>query len=179
MRFRMMTDVLKTKLTDFCIAHEPAGCLSNEEIGYFMEGAFEVLNRIPEADMKEYCVYSYHFCTYDEYMDEIFPEHIRETGLLTSRAVHLVSVPQSRYYTDDGTMIECGYDVVYDINNDRIMLLYYIITANRDFTTIYRTETDKFDGFCAAELIIELSVQVAAKLKRNLCSQENCGKEAA
>lgn len=179
MRFRMMSDVLKMKLTDFCIAYEPDGCLNSEEIGYFMEGAFEVLDRIPDADMKEYAVYSYHFCTYEEYMDEIYPEHIRETGLLTSRAVHLVSVPQSRYYTDDGTMIECGYDVVYDINNDRIMLLYYIITANRDFTTIYRTETDKCDGFCAAEFIVELSVQVAAKLKRNLCSQENCGKEVA
>ena len=179
MRFRMMTDVLKTKLTDFCIAYEPAGYLSNEEIGYFMEGAFEVLNRIPEADMKEYAVYSYHFCTYEEYMDEIYPEHIRETGLLTNRAVHLASVPQSRYYTDDGIMIECGYDVIYDMKSDRIMLMYYIITANRDFTTIYRTETDTFDGFCASEFIIELSVQIAAKLKRNLCSQENCGKEAA
>ena len=119
-----------------CIAYEPAGYLSNEEIGYFMEGAFEVLNRIPEADMKEYAVYSYHFCTYEEYMDEIYPEHIRETGLLTNRAVHLASVPQSRYYTDDGIMIECGYDVIYDMNSDRIMLMYYIITANRAFTTI-------------------------------------------
>ena len=179
MRFRMMTDVLKAKLADFCIAHESDGCLNNEEIGCFMDGAFEVLNRIHEAEMKEYCVYSYHFCTYEVYMDEIFPEYIRETGLLTSRAVHLVSVPQGRYYTDDGIMIEYGYDVVYDMNSDRIMLLYYIITVNKDYTTIYRTETDTYDGFCASEFIVELSVQIAAKLKRSLCTQDNYRKEAA
>lgn len=184
MRFTMMNDAMQMALMEFCAEQElMSDYMDENELGSLVEAAFAVLNRIPAADMKEFRVYRYHFYAGKDYTHEIFPEHIRENGLLCERAIHLATIPLDNYAAGDSRLIYRGYDVVYDVNKEHIMLLYHIIMADKDVTTIYRTETETYEDFDSYEFIIELAAQMAAKLKRNLCVSEMCapfrGKEAA
>ena len=62
--------------------------------------------------------------------------------------------------------IERGYDVVYDLRSEKVILLYRVDISDNDAATVYRVETDLFENFNAADFIISLSVQLANVLQK-------------
>lgn len=182
MKFAIINDSIESALLDFCMQQKVMSDDLDDELGYLVGSAFSVMNRIPAAEMKEYSVYNYHFYAGEQFTSEIFPEHIKENGLLCERAIHLATMQVDSYSATglETKLISRGYDMVYDIEEQRILLLYYIITSDDNVTIIYRTETDTFEDFNSYEFIIELAAQMIAKLKRNLCMPEQFhAKEAA
>lgn len=170
MRFNVMNDDMQSALTQFCMEQElMTDYMEEGEVESLVESAFAVMNRIPCTGMKKTAMYRYHFYAGDELTDEIFPENVRDNGLLVSAAVHLGTITVADYCSDENPsrMVSRGYDVVYDLETEQIRLFYSIATSDDEIVTVYRVEVDSYDSFDLQEFMIELSAQMIAKLKRN------------
>lgn len=176
MRFKAMIDELVDALLAFCREQDYRGERMDEELIHLAESAHFVFSTLPDDEMKEYAVYHYHFYSVDGNERELFPDHIKENGMLCQNAVHLMSVPIDSY-TPDGDVKEISscYDVVYDTEKKSIMLLYRLMIVDSEMTTIYRTESDEYEFFDSYQFMMELVAHLSAKLHRKASMKETSG----
>lgn len=168
MRFKNMINGLTGAMLQYCMEQEFAGDHTQEELERIVSAAYSALSDLPDAELKEYAVYSYHFFTSDGKSEEIFPEYMQENGLLYNRAIHLATIPLDCYTMNgDVREINSAYDLIFDLADERIHLLYRLMIADSDMTTIYRVETAEPDDFDTYEFVMCLVAQLYEKVKHH------------
>ena len=163
MRFTLMNDAMQAAMVQFCTEQDfLSEYLPEDEIESLVEAAFNVMNRIPNSGLNE---------------TEIFPDYIKDNGLLCPAAVHLATINCDEYISDSGIqkLVTRGYDVIYDLVTEEIRLLYRIVNNDAAVTSVYRVEVDSLDDFNAREFIIEVTAQMLNKLRHNQGSTEIAG----
>lgn len=171
MRFTKITDNMKEAMLQFCFEQETMNRYANEEeVKNMVESAFAVLNRMPTVSLPVVPVYRYHMYAGEQYTDEILPNSIKENGILYDEAIHLGTFMLDSYSadTEETRAIIRGYDVVYDLDSEKIKLLYRLMTADNSVTTLYRVDTDLYEDFDVNEFMIDISAQIIGKLKQSL-----------
>lgn len=171
MRFTKVAENIQAALVQFCMEQKSMnGYADKEDIEALVESAFAVMNRIPQTSVKVLPIYRYHMYTGEQYTDEIFPDSIKENGVLYDRIIHIGTFVIDSYAanSEGKRAILRGYDVVYDLDSQEIKLLYHIMTADESVTTLYRVDTDLFEVFDVYEFMIDISSQMIGKLKQSL-----------
>ena len=170
MRFSLINDEMQAAMVQFCTEQDILSeYLPEDEIESLVEAAFNVMNRIPNTGLHETEIYRYHFYTENDAQQEIFPDYIKDNGLLFPSAIHLATINCDEYISDSGIqkLVTCGYDVIYDLVTEEIRLLYRIVNNDAAVTSVYRVEADSLEDFDAREFIIEVTSQMLAKLRHN------------
>lgn len=183
MRFTKVNDDIQTALVQFCVEQETMSeYMPENEIESVVESAFSVMNRIHETGLRTAPIYRYHLYAGDAFTDEIFPNSIKENGVLYNSVIHLGTFLIDSYCasSDETKLITCGYDVIYDFDSSEIKLIYCISITDDSMTTTYRVDTELYEDFNFYEFIIDLTSQMVSKLKCNQGRFEGVGeKEAA
>jgi len=104
----------------------------------------------------------------DNYIDEIYPDSVKENGVLIERAIYLDTFFIGHYICDSGERIKRGYDIYYDLDKREISLVYRIEVINNGVKNTYRVETDLFEDFDAWEFMFDITTDVSNILKQNL-----------
>ena len=176
MRFTKISEDIFEALVQFCSNQNCAsGYVSEDEIESLVESAIVVMNKIPEAKLPVVELYQYNMFAGGEFTDEILPENIKEKGLLYDNVIHLGTFMIDSYATNTKEMnaIVTGYDVIYDIKNTEIKLLYKVMITNDSVTTLYRIDTDLYEDFDVYEFIIDLTSQLTVRLRQGLSMIES------
>ena len=99
--------------------------------------------------------------------EDILPERMESNGVIYKNAVHLGTFIPVYFDEDDypDHNIRCGYDVIYDIDDNKVKLLYRAEISNDIITTLYRVEDDNYNFFDAADFLVSLMIQLAEKLR--------------
>ena len=168
MIFAAIKNEIKDSLFCFCMEQSAAvGRISVEEVENLTDKAFEVFGKYPNAHIDPISMYRYHFYAGEEYTGEIFPETIKENGVLCERCLHLGTFLAKEYSDNVEKIITRGYDVVYDLDKEEIKLFYRVVFSDNSIVTIYRVETQYFEDFDVTEFMLDLTSQITAKLKQN------------
>ena len=103
------------------------------------------------------------------YADELrrCRENIAKTKKLCERCLHLGMFLANEYSNNTDKIITRGYDLVYDLDREEIILLYRVIFSDNNIVTIYRVETEWIEDFDVTEFMLDLTAQITAKLKQN------------
>ena len=169
MRFSKINEEMQAAMVQFCIEQEIMSPYDeDDEIEKLVESAFSVMNRVPNSVLHETPIYRYHFFG-DKAEKEIFPDTVKENGLLISAAIHLATIHTEEYISDGGIqkLVTSSCDVVFDMETEEIRLLYRIVNSDEAVTSVYRTEIETLDIFDAREFIIEVTAQLLNKLYHN------------
>lgn len=181
MKFTKIAEDMQGAMVQFCMEQGAMnGYVDEETVENMVESAFAVMNRIYGAALPKVPLYRYHMYAGDEFTDEIFPNSIKENGVLYDNIIHLGTFKADGYYdklTDD--TVYRGYDVVYDTEEQKIRLLYRIQTKDNSVTTLYRVDTELFEDFDVYEFIIDISVQIISRLKQSVSYAEFIRKDVA
>lgn len=164
MRFIKFSDDLIYPICEFC---EKQGSDSHYEdcdlLGMLYSAADQLYNIKGVLPVSE--IHRYHVSG-DE-AEYILPKSVEKNSAIYKNAVLLGTFINSEYDEDE---IPChkvttGYDVIYDIDDKTVKLLYRVEITNDVGSTLYRVEEDVFEGFEPAEFIVSLSVQIAERLR--------------
>ena len=153
MIFAAIKNEIKDALFCFCLEQCAAsGGVDVCEVENLVNKAFEVFGKNPCAHIDPISLYRYHLYAGERYTDEIFPDNIKENGVICERCLHLGTFLAKEYSDNVSKIITRGYDVVYDLESE---------------DTIYRVETEYFEDFDVTGFMLDLTSQIAAKLKQN------------
>ena len=141
---------------------------SVEDIKKLVDSAFSIFEKIPKKWFRITPVYRYIFYVGDNYIDEIYPDSVKENGVLIERAIYLDTFIIGHYICDSGERIKRGYDIYYDLDKREISLVYRIEVINNGVKNTYRVETDLFEDFDAWEFMFDITTDVSNILKQNL-----------
>ena len=110
-------------------------------------------------------IYRYHISC--EYSDYILSKREEDNGIIFKNAVHLGTFITGNFDEDDFADhdVTCGYEIIYDLDDKKIKLLYRIEITTDEGSTLYRVEDDTYESFDAGDFIVSLSVQLAEKLR--------------
>lgn len=168
MRFKKMIDGLVNAMVHYCIQYDFTSGFSESELENLETAAYRVLGSLPDAEMKEYAVFSYHFFTNDGRAEEIFPEYIKENGILCEQAIHLATFPQDSFtMAGDTREISSAYDLIYDVEDESIRLLYRLMIADSEMTTIYRVDVPEDTDFDSYQFFMDTVARLSEKVKHN------------
>lgn len=165
-RYVNIADDLKEAMLKFCVEQSPYE--SVEDIKKLVDSAFSTFEKIPKKWFRITPVYRYIFYVGDNYIDEIYPDSVKENGVLIERAVYLDTFIIGHYICDSGERIKRGYDIYYDLDKREISLVYRIEVINNGVKNTYRVETDLFEDFDAWEFMFDITTDVSNILKQNL-----------
>lgn len=168
MRFEAITDDMREAVFSFCMEQcSVNSSVSVDEIKKLVTTAFDVFNKVPYAGIGTTSFYSYHMCAGEQYTNEIFPENIKQNGVITERGVLLGTFIVDGYSADTtDKVIMRGYDVVYDPDERTVKLLYRIMISDEDITTVYRVETELYEDFDVYSFILDVTSQMSGKLRQ-------------
>lgn len=168
MIFAAIKNEIKDALLCFCLEQcSVNGGVDVCEVENLVNKAFEVFEKNPCAHIDPISLYRYHLYAGERYTDEIFSDSIKENGIICERCLHLGTFLANEYSNNTDKIITRGYDVVYDLDREEMLLLYRVVYSDNDVVTIYRVETEWFEDFDVTEFMLDLTVQIAAKLKQN------------
>lgn len=164
MRFINFTEELMYAICEFCEEQNNDPEYADYDILGMLDSAAEEFAKIdgvlPVTD-----IHHYHIC--GKYSRDILPAITENNGVVYDNVVHLGTFNVSVYDEDEipGHEITCGYDVIYDVKDKTVKLLYRVEIANEIMTTLYRVEENVFEDFDVSEFIVSLSIQIAQKLR--------------
>lgn len=164
MRFIRFSDDLIHAICEFCEKQGFDSHYEDYDLPRMLYSAADQLSKIkgvlPVSEIKRYHVSG-------EKGEYILPKSAENSGNIYMNAVLLGTFITTDYDEDDIPFHELttGYDVIYDIDDKTIKLLYRVEINNAIGSTIYLVEDDIFEGFEPAEFIVSLSVQIAEKLR--------------
>ena len=164
MRFIHFNEDIIYALCDFCEKLNENPNVQDYDILNMLYSAAEEFEKIggvlPVTE-----IYRYHIS--GKYSKAILPEDTEKNGLIYDNVVHLGTFCISEFDNEDisGHDVKCGYDVVYDIENKTVRLLYRVEITNEARSTLYRVEDDSFEMFETADFLVGLSIQLAEKLR--------------
>lgn len=168
MIFAAIKNEIKDALLCFCLEQcSTYGGVAVDEVENLVNKAFEVFGKNPSGMIDPISLYRYHLYAGEQYTDEILPDNIKENGVICERCLHLGTFLANEYSNNTDKIITRGYDVVYDLDREEMLLLYRVVYSDNDVVTIYRVETEWFEDFDVTEFMLDLTVQIAAKLKQN------------
>lgn len=168
MIFAAIKNEIKDALLCFCLEQcSVNGGVSVCEVEKLVSKAFEVCAKTPSGMIDPISVYRYHLYAGEQYTDEILPDDIKENGVICERCLHLGTFLANEYSNNNDKIITRGYDVVYDLDREELLLLYRVVYSDNNVVTIYRVETEWFEDFDVTGFMLDLTVQLAAKLKLN------------
>lgn len=168
MIFAAIKNEIKDALLCFCLEQcSMCGGVAVDEMENLVNKAFEVFGKNPSGMIDPISLYRYHLYAGEQYTNEILPEDIMENGVICERCLHLGTFLANEYSNNTAKIITRGYDLVYDLDSEEMLLLYRVVYADNDVVTIYRVETEWFEDFDITEFMLDLTAQIAAKLKQN------------
>lgn len=168
MIFAAIKNEIKDALLCFCLEQcSVNGGADVCEVENLVNKAFEVFEKNPWAHIDPICLYRYHLYAGERYTDEIFPDNIKENGVICERCLHLGTFLAKEYSDNVNKIITRGYDVVYDLKSEEMLLLYRVMYSDNSVVTIYRVETEYFEDFDVTGFMLDLTSQIAGKLKQN------------
>jgi hypothetical protein len=168
MRFITITNKLIEAVLEFCMTQCEFCCdYTESEVKAMLDMASSELKKIRNGVLPVAALNRYDLFVSGGYSDEILPPDEEANGILYREMVHLASFDIDEYGSSDCPYkcITRGYDIVYDMLSGRVLPVYKITISDNDVTSVYRVESELFEGFCSAEFIISLSLQLADKLK--------------
>ena len=168
MRFKRMIDGLVNAMVHYCIQYDFTNGFTESKLERLAGAAYRVLGSLPDAEMKAYTVFSYHFFTSDIKAEEIFPDDIKENGILCEQAIHLAAFPQDSFtVAGDTREISSAYDLIYDVEDESIRLLYRLMIADSEMTTIYRVDVPEDTDFDSYQFFMDTVARLSEKVKHN------------
>lgn len=168
MIFAAIKNEIKDALLCFCLEQcSTYGGVAVDEVENLVNKAFEVFGKTPSGMIDPITLYRYHLYAGERYTDEIFPDDIKENGVICKRCLHLGTFLANEYSDNTDKIITRGYDLVYDLDREEIVLLYRVVYSDNSVVTIYRVETDYFEDFDVTGFMLDITAQIAAKLKSN------------
>lgn len=164
MRFISFTDEILYAICEFCEAQNTDPNFEDYDILGMLYSAADEFAKIGGV-LPVTAIHRYHISCEDS--QNILPENEENDGAIYDNAVHLGTFKVSEYDDEDipGHKITCGYDVIYDVIDKTVKLLYRVEIANEFVTTLYRVEETDFENFEVADFLISLSIQLAEKLR--------------
>ena len=169
MIFAEVKNGIKDALFRFCLRQcSVRGGFTVDEVEVFVNAAFEVFGKVPFTDIQPTTIYRYHLYAGEEYTNEILPSNVKENGVICERCIHLCTFLAGEYSDDDNggnKIITRGYDVVYDLDSEEIILLYRVLFSDNSVITIYRVETDYIEDFEIYKFMLGITVQMTGKLQ--------------
>lgn len=168
MIFAAIKNEIKDALLCFCLEQcSASGGVYVEDVENLVNKAFEVFAKTPLAHIDPISLYRYHLYAGEKYTEEIFPDNIKENGVICERCLHLGTFLADEYSDKNNKILTRGYDVVYDLDIEQMLLIYRVMYSDNDIVTVYRVETKWFEDFDVTEFMLDLTSQLAAKLKQN------------
>ncbi len=168
MIFAAIKNEIKDALLCFCLEQcSVNGGVDVCEVENLVNKAFEVFEKNPCAHIDPISLYRYHLYAGERYTEEIFPDSIKENGIICERCLHLGTFLAKEYSDNVNKIITRGYDVVYDLESEEMLLLYRVMYSDNSVVTIYRVETEYFEDFDVTGFMLDLTSQIAGKLKQN------------
>ncbi len=168
MIFAAIKNEIKDALLCFCLEQcSASGGVFVDEVEKLVNKAFELFGKTPCAHIDPVSLYRYHLYAGERYTDEILPQNIKENGVICKRGLHLGTFLANEYSNNTDKIITRGYDVVYDLDRDEMVLLYRVVFSDNEVVTIYRVETEWIEDFDVTEFMLDLTSQISAKLKQN------------
>lgn len=164
MRFITFTDEIIYAICEFCEEQNTDTNYQDYDILGMLYSAADEFAKISGV-LPVTAIHRYHICCKDS--QNILSEKAENDGAIYDNVVHLGTFNVSVYDDEDipGHKITCGYDVIYDIMDKKVKLLYRVEIANEFVTWLYRVEDNIFENFEAAEFLVSLSIQLAQKLR--------------
>ena len=164
MRFIHFNEDMIYALCDFCEKQNENPNVQDYDILNMLYSAAEEFDKI-NGVLPVTEIYRYHIS--GRLSKAILPEDNEKNGLIYDNVVHLGTFSISEFDDEDiaDHDVKCGYDVVYDVANKAVRLLYRVEITNDAGTTLYRVEDDSFEMFEPADFIVGLSIQLAEKLR--------------
>lgn len=167
MIFAAIKNEIKDALLCFCLEQCPPFGIAVGDVENLVNKAFEVFAKTPSGMIDPISLYRYHLYAGEQYTDEILPDDIKENGVICERCLYLGTFTANEYSNNTAKIITRGYDLVYDLDNEEMLLLYRVVYADNDVVTVYRVETEWFEDFDVTKFMLDLTVQIAAKLKQS------------
>lgn len=97
MIFAAIKNEIKDALLCFCLEQCAAsGGVDVCEVENLVNKAFEVFEKNPCAHIGPISLYRYHLYAGERYTDEIFPDSIKENGIICERCLHLGTFRQCK-----------------------------------------------------------------------------------
>lgn len=168
MIFMTIENEIKEAMFRFCLKQCAVdGILPIDEVDNVVETAFEVVSDEVGGEINITKFYRYHLYAGEEFTSEILPENVKENGVICERGIHLGTFLADTYADNDdvGKVIMRGYDVIYDLDKQKIILLYRVLISDNELLTIYRVETDYIEDFNLYEFMVDLAAQICTKVR--------------
>lgn len=168
MIFAAIKNEIKDALLCFCLEQcSVNGGVTVDDVENLVNKAFEVFGKNPCAHIDPISMYRYHLYAGERFTYEIFSDEVRDNGILCERCLHLGTFLANEYSNNTDKIITRGYDLVYDLDREEMILLYRVVFSDNNIVTIYRVETEWIEDFDVTEFMLDLTAQVTAKLKQN------------
>ena len=168
MIFAAIKNEIKDALLCFCLEQcSVNGGATVDEVENLVNKAFSVFGKNPCAHIDPISMYRYHLYAGEQYTYKIFPDEVRDNSVLCERCLHLGTFLANEYSDNTDKIITRGYDVVYDLDREEMILLYRVVFSDNNIVTIYRVETEWIEDFDVTEFILDFTAQITAKLNQN------------
>ncbi|MBR1831012.1 MAG: hypothetical protein IJ784_01095 [Ruminiclostridium sp.] len=160
-----MVDVYDA-LVEFCV-QQSNGAVPIEKINEVVCSAFSVFSKFPRKHMASREIMNYAILDEGRNVDDILYDEARENAVICDNGVILGTfmIKDGSYIKSKAISLICGYDVVYDTDNDEIMLVYVVHALAADGTmTMYRVPTDVMEDFDLCGFVVSVVTQMCRNL---------------
>ena len=153
-------------LVEFCV-HQTNGLVPIEKINEVVGSAFSVFSKFPRKHLVTREIMNYTILDEGRTVDDILYDEARENAVICDNGVILGTfmIKDGSYIKSKALSLICGYDVVYDADNDEIVLVYVVHAIADDGTmTMYRVPTDVMEDFDLCGFVVSVVTQMCRTL---------------
>ncbi len=153
-------------LVEFCIMQDH-GRIPAVKINAIVDSALSVVPRLSYTHLSCDNVMSYAVYRGYDPIDDLFYDEAYDNSVICKNGVILgtFQINDSSYIKTKTVSMSCGYDVIYDADEDEILLAYRVAVSAADGTfTVYRVKTETFEDFDYIGFIASLAVKMSLYL---------------
>jgi hypothetical protein len=165
MKMIKATDI-RDALVEFCIMQDhgriPAG-----QVNAAVNWALSVVPRLSCTRLNCDKVMSYAVYRGYDPIDDLLYDEAYDNSVICKNGVILgtFKIIDSSYIKTKTVTMSCGYDVIYNADEDEILLAYRVAVSAADGTfTVYRVKTETFEDFDCNGFIASLAVKMSLYL---------------
>ena len=157
---------IQEALVDFCL-FQTDYIASEREVRKLLESAFAAADYTRKVSLITHEISSYAVELDGEDETEFWNDEAFDSSLVSEDGVILGTFLEEPISGSVGgeVTVSKGYQVVYDVITDKILLLYVVSTESTDgMTTYYRTEVEEFEDFALYGFIVSVAMHTCMNL---------------
>lgn len=160
-------DLIKP-LTDFCIKQDTEMTADDNEIKLTVREIMTYCDKLcRHADLKGMMIPKYSIFLYGKPCEKMMPVFKSNKDRITMNGLILGEFPYSEIKLG-GQHIQNGWELIFDLEERIVKLVYKVVFKDGDITTVYRVEDDYLEEYNFNYFILNLFTMLECELKKEM-----------